>query len=254
MSFYEALEKYYDDIFPLNEKTLAFLEKIFSASGRAHILDLACGTGSYTLALASRGFQATGVDLDETMIRFAEQKKEDRPPAARGGGGGNAFFLKGDMLQLRALLEPAYDGAFCIGNSLVHLQTVDEILKAAQEIAAVLRKGAPLAVQVVNYDRILEQGVCSLPTLGSKERGVSFERRYRYDSRQHLIYFTGILSLPDSTTRTNTLPLYPLRKEELTHILKDAGFTGTAFYGSFAGEPWSKDAPAIIAVAKKNKA
>lgn len=244
MSFYEALEKYYDHIFPLQQDTLAFLAETCGGPANGQILDLACGTGSYTLALAARGHRVTGVDLDETMIRLAQQKKE-----RYGSTDSEATFLRGDLLKLSALLQPVYTGAFCIGNSLVHMETAGEIEAVLQQIAAVLRRGALLVLQIVNYDRVLDAGVKSLPTLENQEQGVSFERHYSYDAQNHKILFTGILHLPDSSSRTNTIPLYPLRKGELEDTMIKAGFTLKQFYANFSGTPWSKEAPATIAVA-----
>lgn len=252
MSFYQAMEKYYDDIFPLHRETLVFLEKTLWRPGRRNVLDLACGTGSYALALAARGFDVTGIDLDETMIELASQKVvEELPLCMSGGESGEVTFLKGDMLKLSALLQAEYDGAFCIGNSLVHLVTTGQIEEAVKEIAAVLCLGAKLVVQIVNYDRILKNDIKSLPTLQNKERGVSFERLYSYDRQSHRIDFTGILKLPDSTSRTNTIPLYPLRREELEEMLAGAGFAATEFYGSFGGGPWSLESPATVIVTRK---
>ncbi len=104
-------------------------------------------------------------------------------------------------------------------------------------------------MQTVNYDRILKHGINFLPTLENKERGVSFERLYSYEQQKHRIHFTGILHLPDSTSRTNTIPLYPLQKVELAGALAKGGFAVKQFYGNFAGEPWSEETPATIAVA-----
>ncbi len=38
------------------------------------ILDVACGTGSQTLAFAKRGFETVGVDLSPDMLNYAKQK------------------------------------------------------------------------------------------------------------------------------------------------------------------------------------
>ena len=247
MSFYEAMERYYDDIFPLQKANLAFLEKMLGDSEHKQILDLACGTGTYALALAARGFQVTGIDLDETMIQLAQRKRMEAPPVLMDGGA--VSFLKGDMLKLSTYLSALYTGAFCIGNSLVHLETANEIEAAVRETATVLQRGAKLVVQIVNYDRILKHNINSLPTLENKEQGVSFERLYSYDAQKHRIHFTGILNLPDSTSRTNTIPLYPLQQAELAVILANGGFHEIQFYGNFASAPWSTETGATIAVA-----
>jgi len=48
------------------------LEKIAPAPGM-HILDVACGTGRFSLPCARRGAQVTGVDISENMLTLAEK-------------------------------------------------------------------------------------------------------------------------------------------------------------------------------------
>jgi SAM-dependent methyltransferase len=47
------------------------------ATGPRDILDLGCGTGSHTLALAQRGHRVTGVDRSSAMIALARDKIAD---------------------------------------------------------------------------------------------------------------------------------------------------------------------------------
>ncbi len=246
MSFYEAMEKYYDDIFPLSQNNLLFLEKTFADNSK-QVLDLACGTGNYALALATKGYRVMGIDLDKTMIELAQQKKIK---ALNNSSSENVSFLKGNMLHLSNILNHTYDGAFCIGNSLVHLESAFEIATAIAETAKVLRRNSVLIIQIVNYNNILKNNIQALPTLENKERGVSFERFYRYNPHEHKIHFTGKLNLPDSSTRTNTVPLYPLQKKELEKSLEEAGFRNMQFCGNFSGEAWSVESPALISIAK----
>src|SRR3954453_6294423 len=56
------------------------------------VLDVGCGTGEHVLLAASRGLDATGIDLSPTAIRAAEAKA-----AARGVA--NARFVVGDVLS-----------------------------------------------------------------------------------------------------------------------------------------------------------
>ena len=54
------------------------------------VLDLACGTGSMTLTLASRGYDMIGADLSEEMLTEAMDKAYDK-------GVEGVLFLKQDM-------------------------------------------------------------------------------------------------------------------------------------------------------------
>lgn len=54
-----------------------FIERQFSLYAKKHpesVLDLACGTGTITLALARRGYDMTGVDISEDMLAVARKK------------------------------------------------------------------------------------------------------------------------------------------------------------------------------------
>ncbi|MBA7490342.1 Release factor glutamine methyltransferase [subsurface metagenome] len=77
-------EKYYQET-PLEkipwQKTQAdyFLKLLNSGKlGKGKALDLGCGTGKKSIALAKKGFNVTGIDISPTAIRYAKKnaKKE----------------------------------------------------------------------------------------------------------------------------------------------------------------------------------
>jgi SAM-dependent methyltransferase len=68
--FYDLLYKDKD-----YEREVDFLEKIFLSFGRPDsVLEVGCGTGNYTQILHRRGYNITGLDISENMIRVARQK------------------------------------------------------------------------------------------------------------------------------------------------------------------------------------
>ncbi|WP_312458764.1 class I SAM-dependent methyltransferase, partial [Proteiniclasticum sp.] len=74
MRFYEILEKHYDFIFPFQNSTYDFIRDGLNPQDK--VLDVACGTGTYTIALRKEGILSCGLDLEESMIRIAEKKAE----------------------------------------------------------------------------------------------------------------------------------------------------------------------------------
>ena len=72
-------------------REVEFLAKVFALYGAkvGRILEVACGTGSHTEILASKGYRVTGVDINDDMLRVARKKL-----------GRRADFIHGDMREL----------------------------------------------------------------------------------------------------------------------------------------------------------
>src|SRR5262249_49480908 len=64
------------------EQTLAeadFLQKMLQVAPPARLLDVPCGGGRHSLALAERGYAVTGVDLSQEFLQAARHLAADRP-------------------------------------------------------------------------------------------------------------------------------------------------------------------------------
>ncbi len=77
MGFYEQISKYYDYIFPAGKEQIDFIETAAGTPPKK-VLDIACGSGGYSVALAKDGYSVTAVDLDEKMVESALVKKAQR--------------------------------------------------------------------------------------------------------------------------------------------------------------------------------
>jgi len=239
MGFYEELSKHYDDVFPFKEMTYKFLEKRFSSNGR--VLDIATGTGNYAVALAEGNYDVTAIDLDNEMIDALKVKSTQMDLSIQS--------TVMNMLDLKDLDSETFDGIFCIGNSLVHLQTIEDIKTACKEIYKKLKIGGSLVVQIVNYDRILERDVKDLPLINRPDKGVKFIRKYDYIDK--MIHFKTRLIVENDQTYDNVITLYPLRSEAFVGLLEEIGFKDIELFGGFDEQAFSMDAFPLIVSAKK---
>jgi glycine/sarcosine N-methyltransferase len=243
MGFYESISAWYDFIFPVDAQTVDFLAE--RARPGSRILDLACGTGGHSLALAERGFRVSGVDLDASMIREAKRK---------AGGAAGVEFRVLDMLDIGRRLQPGFSLVFCIGNSLVHLEDegrIGRVLAAAHELLA---PGGALVVQIIHYDHILAKGITALPTLHDELHGLEFVRHYDYNKASYVVQFRTVLSVREGGAVRrieNSVPLWILRKDVLERLARDAGFSGLAWFGGFDGQPLGPDSLPLILEGKK---
>jgi len=245
MDFYQSISAYYDRIFPTDPKTLSFLDS--RAQPGSRILDIACGTGGYSIALAGRGHRVTGIDLDRAMIRRARSKAGDVD--------GAPDFRVMDMLSLIDALDPGFDLVFCIGNSLVHLETDEQIGQLLSDCRTLLRPEGVLVVQIINYDRILARGLTSLPTLRDDAAALEFLRIYEPDPAGRRIIFRTELRVGGDEDRRvirNQIALRIITNEQLTHLVRAAGFQGFELFGGFDGRPFSGESLPLILSARRD--
>jgi SAM-dependent methyltransferase len=240
--FYHELAGYYDLIFPAEQSKTAFLHREFVSVGARRVLDLACGTGTYTLELARLGYEAWGTDLEPALIELAQKKAADAKVAAK--------FAVGDMREPDAL-GLVFDGLFCIGNSLAHLLEKNDLKMALAAMRRVLRSPGRAVVQIVNFDRILASGDTELPLI--KREGLRFTRTYRPRGEERLL-FDSVLEVTGKEGSAdrfeNGIALRPIRRTDLETMLLEAGFAAVRVFGDFKyGEYQAADSQATVAVA-----
>ncbi len=235
--FYDEIAKYYDYIFPLKQEKLALLEEQVLCTP-SRILDVACGTGSYARELEKKGHNVIAIDLDQTMIEMLQGK----------AGNVNAYVM--NMLDIKAL-HTNFDFIYCLGNSIVHLDTYQEIECFFDQCYEILNSKGRFLFQIINYDRILDQKIDGLPTIYDATFDLEFKRKYSYLQEEHKIAFQSLLNV-EGKTFENCVKLLPIRFEELMKALKNAGFQKIYAYGDFLKTPLdkAKSIPCVILAEK----
>jgi 2-polyprenyl-3-methyl-5-hydroxy-6-metoxy-1,4-benzoquinol methylase len=206
MNFYSELSDFYDVIFPLDKDTVNFLKNDLKPN--AKILDLACVTGDYSIALAKMGFIVNGIDLNGGMIKKAKEKAK----------GLDVNFMEYDMTKVREIFkDEKYDLIFCIGNSLVHLGSMGEIREFISNIYEMLSDNGIIVIQIINFDRIFKYNIKSLPVIEKPEEGIEFYRKYDYENRNVLNFKTEIIHKNGEVQNKykNTVTLVPILLREL---------------------------------------
>lgn len=255
--FYTALAEHYSAIFPPGEAQLSFLAGLLGAAGPGAFLDVACGTGAYVLAVARGGRSSVGVDISPAMIDRAHlelRRAKDLAPGIK------AAFIVGDMRSLPELVEGDFAAAACIGNSLAHLLTPEDLHRCLGELARVVRPGGLLVIQTVNYDGLTLSTPgerFSLPPIKRDSPPLLFERQY-VQRADGLLDFVVRLQLEDAPQPelvpqwfTQSTLLQPWLRADLERHLTRAGFGRIVAYGGFGLRPHQSDAPALVLVAAR---
>lgn len=218
------------------EREGPFLNALLQRAPERSVLDLGCGTGEHTAFFARQGARAIGIDLSEEMTAKAREYE------ARGEG----RFLLGDAQASRDVLgdEPPFGLALCLGNMLPHITEDAELEALFGSAREVLLPDGLFLIQILNYRRILEQGVRHLPLNfreGEKgEEEIVFLRLLRPVSERRILFFPTTLVLrpdaaePVALKRSRRVELRPWTADDLTPALERTGFR-VELHGDMAG-------------------
>lgn len=226
MSFYESIAKYYDDIFPLNQGQVDFiLNSTQKSLDKQNVLDVGSGTGTLTLELGEHFSSVMGIEIDAQMLDVAYHKASKRRL--------NVLFRQRNMLTLQSMnYANVFDLVVCLGNTLVHLENLDQVTTFFEGVQSVLKKEGKLLLQLINYDRILDQDIDHLPTIENER--VKFERRYEYLPEKDKINFkTKLTVFDEDKVIENEQLLLPVRKDTLIDLLEKSDFKKIKAYGDF---------------------
>ena len=111
--------------------------KLAKAAPGIRAVDLCCGTGDISFALAQRGAEVTGLDFSPQMLEVAAQRQGCNPQSAIR----NPQFIQGDAQQL-----PFPDNQFDIVTIGYGLRNLTSWERGVDEMFRVARPGARLIV------------------------------------------------------------------------------------------------------------
>lgn len=155
----------YDALLPARAHVPYYVNLARQASG--DVLELACGTGQLTVAIAGAGLPAVGLDLSAPMLSAAKERAAARRVSVE--------YVLGDMRNFD--LGRKFALIFVARNSLLHLHSTEDLLTA---FAAIWRlEGSSLStssIRMYAYSRGLQAS--AFPSLRSKrKRSACFRSR-----------------------------------------------------------------------------
>ncbi|WP_219374608.1 class I SAM-dependent methyltransferase [Bacillus mycoides] len=235
MTFYEKLMPYYDEIFLENEKQLNFIASYLQEGDS--VIDVGAATGNVANALVEKGMIVTAMEPEKKM---ADKISEKAIPHK------GKLYVNTLRMQEIDDVPGIFDGIYCIGNTLVHLDNVQEITDFIQSSFKKLKKNGKLIIQIVNYEKVLNQKHFIFPVI--KKKHFSFKRDYAIERKK--VLFTVTLNTGGEEF-SNSIELYPITKKQLLPILIDCGFESVETYANFDKKIYSLDGPALVIVATK---
>jgi len=238
------------------EREWPLLEEVLASGPSKKVLDLGCGTGEHSRALASRGFEVVGIDRSESMLETA--REEETPE--------NLRFIHADLGHLDELAALAlgreFGGAICLGNTLPHLTEREELERFARGLRRALLPGAALLLQILNYERIFEEGVRHLPLnfreADDGEGEVVFLRLMATRDDGSVVFCPTSLRFrpedaenPVEVVSSKRVELRGWRRSELDEVFAHAGFEERRALGGYDRRPYdSATSPDLLFIVR----
>ena len=199
-----------------------YVESVYRRHGffPRRLLDVACGTGTLALELASRGYLAGGVDGSEAMISQAQQKAEKL--------GQDIFFETRNLMNLEGL--PTFEGVLCLYDSLNYMMSVEDISTALEQVRILVEPEGLFVFDVCTETNSLAY----FRDMTNRERGDGFTyvRRSHYDAGVQVNAFEIRFEGSDEVFyEEHRQRIYPL--EELERVIQESRFHLEAAYDGF---------------------
>lgn len=149
--FDETFLDVYGDLLPEDEaaEEAAAAMEALGLKPAAHVLDLACGWGRHSLALARLGFRVTAIDLSTTLLSGAVTRSRE--------AGLPIEWIRGDIRALP--FGRQFDAVLCLFSSLGYFPSDDDDLRVLREVCRVLAPGGRLLLETMHRDLLAREFV-----------------------------------------------------------------------------------------------
>ena len=233
-----SLDLWRKAISPKQTKSEAdFLVKVLECEKGSHLLDVPCGNGRLSLALAKLGYRVTGIDISREFVEEARAGSASNP--------GTEFIL-GDMCHVEG--EEIYDGGYCFGNSFGFLKYAD----MESFLSGVCRALKPGTRFVVETGMAAESVLQKFEPLTMHQIGdISVTIKEEYLAEESCID-TEYIFERDGKTEIGKAKHWIYTVGEIRRMLERAGFQILNLYGSLKKGPYTLGSEELFVIAQKS--
>jgi SAM-dependent methyltransferase len=227
---------------------VAWIAQLLELRPGAKVLDLPCGTGRHSIAMAKLGMNVTAIDRMASYLdrgRDAERRARESSPSDAWGPAIN--WIHADMRS--ANVPPGTVSVVTnLWTSFGYFETWEENAAVLRTIRAALCEGGHLVMELAGKEalalRFQERRWSELPDGRLLLENVQVTENW---SRMRTRW---ILISPEGTRREHVTQLWVYSARELCELLREAGFGECRVFGSLAGEPFDAKAKRLVVVAR----
>ncbi len=242
----------YDGVYAYLTHDIPFYVQQSLVSG-GPVLELGCGTGRVSLAIAGAGFDVVGIDISPRMLEAAQRKADDQGLSAR------CHFVHGDMRTVG--LEGRFPLVIMPFRSFQSMLTVDDQRQALANAKAHLTPGGRLALDIFAPDipmlAVDDPTMFHVRDVPQQETGHTFvvwgQNRWDHLAQTNAARLVIEELDQDATVLRRLYREFTIRytfRYEMQHLLETCGFTVEVVYGDFDGNPVAEDSSDLVWVAR----
>jgi ubiquinone/menaquinone biosynthesis C-methylase UbiE len=205
----------------------------------AAVLDLCCGPGRHSLALAQRGFHVTGVDIRADYLEQARQQAESQELAIE--------FVQADMRQF--CRPEAFDAAINLYTSFGYFEDPDEDHQVLTQVHRSLRDGGALLINGADLGKEILARTFQERTWHEQDGMLLLEERKI--SRNWTWYERHGIVLTAQGRQNYRFAHRVYSAAEIAALLTESGFRAVEISGGLDGAPYDHVARRLVAVARK---
>ena len=234
--------KFYPSLFPDERFEIADeqVEKVLDlvVLGGSAVLDLACGPGRHSVALAKKGLRVTAVDLSAFLL----EKARERARAASV----EVEWVQEDM---RRFVRPeTYDLVINMFTAFGYFDDKEDDLKVLRNIHTSLRQDGVFVIDTLGKERLAKDFLSTTST--ELEDGTIVVQRHEiFDDWTRVRNEWIVIEGDRATTFRFHHTIYS--GQEMKDLLRQTGFGQVKLFGDFDGTEYGLDARRLVAAAWK---
>jgi len=206
------------------------------------VLDLCCGTGSFCIEMASRGYEMVGIDISSDMLSCAKSKTLER--------GLDILYLNQDVAGFE--LYGTVDAVVCLMDSINYITRKDDLKKVFGLVNNYLNPGGLFIFDIntpYKFEKVLGGNVYY-----SIEDDIAYIWQNKYDRPRRICRFdlTFFIQKGDSYKRFDEVHYErAFTLDELRKSITGAGMESAAVLGEFGYGFPGKSCERIFFVCRK---